>query len=238
MACIAVPSATACALSPACVETDGQSGATSRGRVEASIQFDVRAHTSNMYQTSPGSRDPLVERSKAVAQGAIPKGSGFEPHRCHFPGIHDARRPQTDLPESARTPLSLHSAWYKAARVDVMIRGRSAVCGCALIKTCSAHGTCKSHFQQRSYTANGFGPTSTDDSPWSASECEAKGRRNSMRGNMFQLKVFGYRADSCASPLRCAHDTTRAQTTQPAEPSNSHTHSLTRSSQCCHNAPQ
>jgi hypothetical protein len=26
----------------------------------------------------------LAERSKAVAQGAIPKGRGFEPHRCHF----------------------------------------------------------------------------------------------------------------------------------------------------------
>ena len=29
-------------------------------------------------------RDTLAERSKAVAQGAIPKGRGFEPHRCHF----------------------------------------------------------------------------------------------------------------------------------------------------------
>ena len=28
--------------------------------------------------------DALAERSKAVAQGAIPKGRGFEPHRCHF----------------------------------------------------------------------------------------------------------------------------------------------------------
>ena len=29
-------------------------------------------------------KDALAERSKAVAQGAIPKGRGFEPHRCHF----------------------------------------------------------------------------------------------------------------------------------------------------------
>ena len=29
-------------------------------------------------------RDSLAERSKAVAQGAIPKGRGFEPHRRHF----------------------------------------------------------------------------------------------------------------------------------------------------------
>ena len=28
--------------------------------------------------------DTLAERSKAVAQGAIPKGRGFEPHRQHF----------------------------------------------------------------------------------------------------------------------------------------------------------
>ena len=30
------------------------------------------------------SKDTLAERSKAVAQGAIPKGRGFEPHRRHF----------------------------------------------------------------------------------------------------------------------------------------------------------
>ena len=29
-------------------------------------------------------KDALAERSKAVAQGAIPKGRGFEPHRRHF----------------------------------------------------------------------------------------------------------------------------------------------------------
>ena len=29
-------------------------------------------------------KDTLAERSKAVAQGAIPKGRGFEPHGCHF----------------------------------------------------------------------------------------------------------------------------------------------------------
>ena len=29
-------------------------------------------------------QDSLAERSKAVAQGAIPKGRGFEPHSCHF----------------------------------------------------------------------------------------------------------------------------------------------------------
>ena len=37
------------------------------------------------YQTlDTHDNDTLAERSKAVAQGAIPKGRGFEPHRCHF----------------------------------------------------------------------------------------------------------------------------------------------------------
>ena len=31
--------------------------------------------------------DSLAERSKAVAQGAIPKGRGLEPHSCHFSGM-------------------------------------------------------------------------------------------------------------------------------------------------------
>ena len=33
------------------------------------------------------SRDTLAERFKAVAQGTIPKGRGFEPHKCHFVGV-------------------------------------------------------------------------------------------------------------------------------------------------------
>ena len=36
--------------------------------------------------------DALAERSKAVAQGAIPKGRGFEPHSCHCPALFDLRR--------------------------------------------------------------------------------------------------------------------------------------------------
>ena len=30
-------------------------------------------------------QDRLAERSKAVAQGAIPQGRGLEPHSCHLP---------------------------------------------------------------------------------------------------------------------------------------------------------
>ena len=32
-------------------------------------------------------KDSLAERSKAVAQGAIPKGRGLEPHSCHLSGM-------------------------------------------------------------------------------------------------------------------------------------------------------
>ena len=34
------------------------------------------------------SQDSLAERSKAVAQGAIPQGRGFEPHSCHIRAGH------------------------------------------------------------------------------------------------------------------------------------------------------
>ena len=39
---------------------------------------------------STGGQDSLAERSKAVAQGAIPKGRGLEPHSCHFTLAHCA----------------------------------------------------------------------------------------------------------------------------------------------------
>ena len=43
-----------------------------------------RRGASNSLVSNPNAQDSLAERSKAVAQGAIPKGRGFEPHRCHF----------------------------------------------------------------------------------------------------------------------------------------------------------
>ena len=46
--------------------------------------------------------DALVERSKAVAQGTIPKRHGFEPHKCHF-----SRAP------AAHRPHNVNSAWKK-----------------------------------------------------------------------------------------------------------------------------
>ena len=41
----------------------------------------------HIAKESSGYHDSLAERSKAVAQGAIPKGRGFEPHSCHFSAI-------------------------------------------------------------------------------------------------------------------------------------------------------
>ena len=50
-------------------------------RLRACIR-DVRCEAGHSID-----RDTLAERSTAVAQGAIPKGRGFEPHRCHFCGM-------------------------------------------------------------------------------------------------------------------------------------------------------
>ena len=46
-------------------------------------------------------QDSLAERSKAVAQGAIPKGRGFEPHSCHFFLRSCARARHADLRSEA-----------------------------------------------------------------------------------------------------------------------------------------
>ena len=52
-------------------------------------------------RAADGISDSLAERSKAVAQGAIPKGRGFEPHSCHFlpsgPSKIRSRRPDSNL---------------------------------------------------------------------------------------------------------------------------------------------
>ena len=42
---------------------------------------------SRMHLDLLAAKDALAERSKAVAQGAIPKGRGFEPHRRHFDNV-------------------------------------------------------------------------------------------------------------------------------------------------------
>ena len=53
-------------------------------------------------------QDSLAERSKAVAQGAIPQGRGFEPHSCHFPisSIHEQKDKKIHL---ARIELATFS---------------------------------------------------------------------------------------------------------------------------------
>ena len=44
-------------------------------------------YTKHGWLLQEHANDTLAERSKAVAQGAIPKGRGFEPNRCHFLGL-------------------------------------------------------------------------------------------------------------------------------------------------------
>ena len=45
--------------------------------------------------------DTLAKRSKAVAQGAIPKGRGFEPHRCHWAEVRAAPSFKGSRPQEA-----------------------------------------------------------------------------------------------------------------------------------------
>ena len=51
--------------------------------------------------------DSLAERSKAVAQGAIPKGRGFEPHSCHLhaPLASSHPEPGDDTANGTLAPL-------------------------------------------------------------------------------------------------------------------------------------
>ena len=55
------------------------------GRLAGEMRRDDRA-AQRVSIESPEIKlmDALAERSKAVAQGAIPKGRRFEPHSCHF----------------------------------------------------------------------------------------------------------------------------------------------------------
>ena len=48
---------------------------------------EIKVATRVMEKGSLGCHDSLAERSKAVAQGAIPKGRGLELHSCHFSGM-------------------------------------------------------------------------------------------------------------------------------------------------------
>ena len=59
------------------------------GRLAGEMRRDDRA-AQRVLIGSPEIKliDALAERSKAVAQGAIPKGRGFKPHRRHFCLLH------------------------------------------------------------------------------------------------------------------------------------------------------
>ena len=53
-------------------------------RITASEFFFCEYEVGHQKRASPEWRDSLAEWSKAVAQGAIPKGRGLEPHSWHF----------------------------------------------------------------------------------------------------------------------------------------------------------
>ena len=48
------------------------------------VDLNLAIATSALGKGGFGCHDSLAERSKAVAQGAIPKWRGIEPHSCHF----------------------------------------------------------------------------------------------------------------------------------------------------------
>ena len=70
--------------------------------------------------------DTLAERSKAVAQGAIPKGRGFEPHRCHFEKMHSVGF------SSPRPRVSAIAASQYDRRGCKGIRSQHRCCRCLL----------------------------------------------------------------------------------------------------------
>ena len=63
-------------------------------------------------RTDSPSTDSLAERSKAVAQGAIPKGRGFEPHRRHF--FHNSRCAFTEECRHALRRHPLHNCFLSS----------------------------------------------------------------------------------------------------------------------------
>ena len=74
-------------------------------------------------------KDTLAERSKAVAQGAIPKGRGFEPHRCHFAdadGIGTAVCPMG----GKRQAVGLRAGCKHMAACQLMFAFEAARTGC------------------------------------------------------------------------------------------------------------
>ena len=50
------------------------------------VDSKMATATSVLGKGGFGCHDSLAEQSKAAAQGAIPKGRGFEPHSCHMLG--------------------------------------------------------------------------------------------------------------------------------------------------------
>ena len=67
--------------------------------------------------------DALAERSKAVAQGAIPKGRGFEPHSCHFHSTVDTSNISSTHTFSLMQDFQIASRHFSA--VHLVLHGDS-----------------------------------------------------------------------------------------------------------------
>ena len=88
--------------------------------------------------------DSLAERSKAVAQGAIPQGRGFEPHSCHH---FRPAQPQANLSASIQSTTSLYAMLMQEELVDVYyemhvrVIDRSSIAAILHCSECSVVGT-------------------------------------------------------------------------------------------------
>ena len=101
--------------------------------------------------------DGLAERSKAVAQGAIPKGRGFEPHRCHFAHA---------LTRCGAESHALNASDYLDFAWAVCVQGSARP---RLCQTLARKRDCNVQFSQLrpNMTAVGFEPTPLRTGAWS-----------------------------------------------------------------------
>ena len=89
-------------------------------------------------------QDSLAERSKAVAQGAIPQGRGLEPHSCHH---FKSAQPRANLRASIQSTTSMYALLMQEELVGVyyemLVRviDRSSIATTLLCRECSVVGT-------------------------------------------------------------------------------------------------
>jgi len=85
-------------------------------------------------------QDSLAERSKAVAEGAIPQGRGFEPHSCH----HFApAQPQANSPRaSVQSTTSLQAMLTQEELVGIYSEMLVRMVDRRIIATILRNGAC------------------------------------------------------------------------------------------------